>query len=55
MVSTPVGESVVAKRVYINCPIMFPNKVIHVEFADINMVGLCYIGGGLVTYLFCFH
>ena len=27
MVSTPVGESIVAKRVYRNCHIMFPNTV----------------------------
>ena len=26
IVSTPVGESVVAKRVYRSCPIMLPNR-----------------------------
>ena len=31
MVSTSVGESLVANRVYRNCPIMFPNKVTHVS------------------------
>ena len=30
MVTTPVGDSVVVKRVYRNCPKMFPNKVTHV-------------------------
>ena len=31
IVSTPVGESVVAKKVYRNCPTMLPNRVSYVE------------------------
>ena len=31
IVSTKVGESIVAKRVYRNCPIMLPNRVTHVD------------------------
>ena len=38
MVTTPVGESVVVKRVYRNCPIMLPNRVTHVEFVELDMV-----------------
>ena len=38
MVSTPVGDSVIAKRVYSNCPIMLPNRVTHVEFVELDMV-----------------
>ena len=30
MVTTPVVELVIAKRVYRNFPIMFPNRLIHV-------------------------
>ena len=37
IVSTSVGESVVAKRVYINCPIMFPNRVTYVELVELDM------------------
>ena len=36
MVSTPVGESLVAKRVYRNCPIMLPNRVIYVDVAELD-------------------
>ena len=38
MVFTPVGDSVVAKRVYRNCPIMLPNRVTHVELVELDMV-----------------
>ena len=37
MVTTPVGELVVAKRVYGNFPIMFPNRVTHVELVKLDM------------------
>ena len=36
--STPVGESVVATRVYRNCPIMFPNRVSYVELVELGML-----------------
>ena len=45
MVSTPVGESVVAKRVYRNCPILFPNRITYVELVELDMVDLDVIFG----------
>ena len=38
MVTTPFGESVVAIGVYRSCPIMFPNRVSHVELVELDMV-----------------
>ena len=38
IVSTPLDESVVAKRVYKNCPIMFPNRVSHIELVEFDML-----------------
>ena len=35
--STTVGESFVEKRVYRNCPIMFPNIVSYVELVELDM------------------
>ena len=32
IVSTVVGESVFAKKLYRNCPIMFPNRVYYVDY-----------------------
>ena len=37
MVSTLIGEYVVAKRIYRNCPIMLPNRVIYVELVELDM------------------
>ncbi|XP_069155800.1 uncharacterized protein [Solanum lycopersicum] len=37
LVSTPVGESVVAKRVYKNFPIMLPNRVSYVDLVELDM------------------
>ena len=34
MVSTPVDESVVPKRVYRNCPIILPNRVTYVALVE---------------------
>ena len=45
MVTTPVGESVVAMRVYGNCPIMLPNKVTHFELVELQIVNLDIILG----------
>ena len=45
MVTTPVDESVVAKRVYKNCPEMFPNRVTHVELVEHDMVDFNVILG----------
>ena len=38
IVSTPVDKSVVAKRVYRNCPIMFPNIVFYDELVELDML-----------------
>ena len=43
IVTTPVGESVVAKRVYRNFPIMFPNT--HVELVELDTVDFDVILG----------
>ena len=43
--STPVGESVVAKRVYRNCPIMLPNRVSYVDQVELNMLDFDIILG----------
>ena len=45
IVSTPVGESVVAKRGYKNCPIMFPNRVSYVDLVEIDMLDFDIILG----------
>ena len=45
IVSTSVGESVVAKRVYRNCPIMLPNRVSYVHIVELNMLDLDIILG----------
>ena len=34
--STPMGESLVAKKVYRNCPIMLSNGVSYVELVELN-------------------
>ena len=38
IVSTLVGESVVAKRVYRSCPIMLPNRVSYVDQVVLDML-----------------
>ena len=45
MVTTPVGESVVANRVCRNCPIMLPNRFTHVELVELDMVDFDVILG----------
>ena len=37
VVSTPVGDSMVAKRVYRNCPKILPNRVTHFELLEFDM------------------
>lgn len=37
-VTTPIGESVVTKRVSKNCPIMFPNRTTLFELVEPDMV-----------------
>ena len=39
LVSTLVGESVVAKRMYRKFPIMFPNRVSYVDLGEQDMIG----------------
>ena len=48
--STPVGESVVAKRVYRNCPIMLPNRVSYVDLVELDMLDFDIILG-----MYCLH
>lgn len=43
--STPVGESVVAKRVYRNCPISLPNRIPYVDLVELDMLDLDIILG----------
>ena len=38
IVSTPVGELVVAKRVYRNCPIMLPNRVSYYVLVELDIL-----------------
>lgn len=38
LVSTPVGESVVPKRIYQNCPISLPNSVSYVDLVELDML-----------------
>ena len=38
IVTISVGESVVAMRVYRNCPIMLPNRVTHAKLVELYMV-----------------
>ena len=38
IVSTPVGESVIAKWVYRNCPIMLPQNVSYVNTVELDML-----------------
>ena len=38
MVTTPLGESVVAKMVYRHYPLMLPNRVTYVELVGLDMV-----------------
>ena len=38
MVTTLIGESVVAKMMYRNCPIMLPSRVTSVELVELDMV-----------------
>ena len=43
--STPAGESVFAKRVYRNCPIMLPNRVPYVYLVELDMLDFYVILG----------
>ena len=54
IVSNPVVESVVAKRVYRNCPIMLPNRVSCAELVDFDMVDFDIILGMDWLYA-CFY
>ena len=45
MLTTLVGESVVAKGAYRNCPIMLPNRVTHVELVEPDMADFDVILG----------
>ena len=43
--STPVGQSVIAKRVYRNCPIIFPNRFCFVDLVELDMLDFDIILG----------
>ena len=45
IVTTPVGELVIAKRVYRNCPMMSLNRVTHVELVEHELVDFDVILG----------
>ena len=45
IVSTPMGELVVAKRVYRNCPIMLTNRVSYVDLVELDMLDFDIILG----------
>ena len=45
MAATLIGKSVVAKRVYRNCPIMFPSRFKHFELVELDMVDFDVIFG----------
>ena len=45
LVSTPVGESIVAKRVYRNCPVSCRNRVSNVHLVELHMLNFDIILG----------
>ena len=45
LVSTPVGDSVLAKRVYRGCPILFINRVTLVDLVELDMLDFDVILG----------
>ena len=45
IVSTPMGESVDAKSVHRNCPIMFPNRVSYVGLVELDILDFDIICG----------
>ena len=45
IVSIKVGELVVEKRVYRNCPIMLPNRISYVELVELDMLDFNIIMG----------
>ena len=56
IVTTPVGESVVAKKVYRNFPIMLPNRVTYVELVELDKLDFDVIlGMDFVACLLCLY
>ena len=45
MVTTRVGESVVAKKLYRKCPIMLPIRITYLELVQLDMVDFDIILG----------
>ena len=45
MVTTPIRESMAAKRVFRNFPIMLPNRVAHVKLVELYLVDFDVILG----------
>ena len=54
-VTNPVGDSVVAKRVFMSCPISLPHKVTLVDLFEIDIVNFSVIVGMNFCMLICFH
>jgi len=44
-ISTHVGDSIVAKRVYRNCPFFVSHRVTHVDLVDLDMLDFDVIFG----------
>ena len=44
-ICTPIGDSVVAKSVYRECPIMLPNRVTLVDLVELDMLDLMLLWG----------
>ncbi len=44
-IPVPLPAIVVAKKVYRNCPIMFPNRVTYVELLKVDMVSFDIVMG----------
>ena len=48
-VSTPVGEPVIARRVYRNCPVIVSHKVTSANLVEVKMVDL-----NVILVMYCY-
>ena len=44
-ISTPIGVSIVGRKVYRNCPVCILNKLLHCDLVELNMVDFDVILG----------
>lgn len=51
LVSTPVGDLVIARRVYLNFPVTVSQKVTSVDLIELEIRLQCHFRHGLVTFL----